>query len=257
MKTALSIAGSDPTGGAGFQADLKTFAAFGVHGLSAATALTAQSTSSISAVHPVPTDFFAVQLDTLLSDIRPDALKTGMLHNARIIDQLILSIKKYELTNLVIDPVCVSSSGSELLDEEGFKMLRDRLVPIARVITPNLAEAERLTGLTISSESKLTGVAERLIRMGPDAVVITGGHWEGETVDFFLDDSDCTFLRGKKIKGEFHGTGCAFSAALTASLAIGSTLKKAVHDAHFYVLNAITYAFMPGSGAALFGIRRT
>lgn len=257
MKTALSIAGSDPTGGAGFQADLKAFAAFGVHGLSAVAALTAQSTRSVYAVHPVPTDFFAVQLETLLSDIRPDALKTGMLHNAGIIDRLILLIEKYKLANLVVDPVCVSSSGAKLLDDEGFEMLRDRLIPMARVITPNLAEAERLTGLRISSESELVDVAERLRRMGPEAVVITGGHWEGEIMDFFLDGSECVFFRGKKIKGEFHGTGCAFSAALTAGLATGCAVEKAVHNSHLYVRDAIGSALRLGSGASLLGIRQT
>jgi len=254
VKTALSIAGSDPTGGAGLQADLKTFAAFGIHGLSAVTALTAQSTHSISTIHPVPTDFFADQLETLLSDIKPGALKTGMLHNAGIIDQLILSIKKHELVNLVVDPVSVSSSGTELIDNEGFKMLRDRLIPMARVITPNLMEAERLTGLRISGESELIDAAKRLKQMGPESVVITGGHWrKSETVDFFLDGSEYDFFRGEKIKGEFHGTGCAFSAAITAGLAIGQRLKKAVHDAHLYVLGAITSAFRPGSGASILG----
>ncbi|MBI5143074.1 MAG: bifunctional hydroxymethylpyrimidine kinase/phosphomethylpyrimidine kinase [Nitrospirae bacterium] len=250
---ALAIAGSDPTGGAGLQADLRTFAAFGIHGLSVVSALTAQSTVGVRAVEPVLPDFVTKQLETLLSDITPDALKTGMLHDAGVVRRVADCVKRFGLKNLVVDPLYLSSSGAALLDDDGFFALRDELIPLARVVTPNLAEAERLTGMKIMIGEDLKSAAECLLAMGPEAVVITGGHWDEEAADYYMDSNGPLIFKASKIPGEFHGTGCVFSAALAAGLALGEEPVDAVNLAHCYVMDAIARAARPGAGAAILG----
>lgn len=248
---ALTIAGSDPTGGAGLQADLRTFAAFGIHGVSVVSALTAQSTIGVRAVEPVSPGFVARQLETLLSDISPNALKTGMLHDAAVVGRVAEAVKRFGLKNLVVDPVYLSSSGAALLDDDGFFALRDELIPLARVVTPNLAEAGRLTGVRIMIEEDLKAAAELLLAMGPEAVVITGGHWDDEAADYYMDANGPLMFKASKIPGEFHGTGCVFSAALAAGLALGEEPVDAVNMAHCYVRDAISRAARPGGGAAI------
>jgi len=251
LRIALTIAGSDPTGGAGLQADLRTFAAFGVYGVSAVSALTAQSTMEVRAVEPVAPDFVTGQLDTLLSDISPNALKTGMLHNADVVGRVAEAVKRFKLKNLVVDPVYLSSSGAALLDDEGFFALRDELIPLARVVTPNLAEAGRLTGVRIMIEEDLKAAAERLLAMGPEVVVITGGHWDDEAADYYIDSNGPLMFKASKIQGEFHGTGCVFSAALAAGLALGEEPVDAVNLARCYVRDAISRAARPGAGTSI------
>lgn len=251
MKTALTIAGSDPTGGAGLQSDLKTFHACGVYGLSAVAALTAQNTTTVSASQPVEPDFLKKQLDTLISDIRPDALKTGMLYSVGAILAVADIVRGFELANFVIDPVTVSSTGASLIETGGLEIMKRKLLPLARVVTPNIYEATALTGISINSPADMEEAARRLRELGPETVIITGGHLENETLDLLYDGTAFHGISGKKLPGEFHGTGCAFSAALTAHLALGSGVRHAAEKAHEFVYRSILHAYSLGSGMKL------
>lgn len=255
MKTALTIAGSDPTGGAGLQADLRTFAAFGVHGLSAPTALTVQNTSSVDLVEPVSREFFIKQLEFLLSDIRPDAIKTGMLYSAYVVEAVADAMKKFSLKNLVVDPVTVSSSGRSLVEDGTLELIRQRLFPLARVITPNIYEASVFTGMAIETEAELKDALRALKALGPETVIITGGHLEDIAIDYFFDGSTVYKLEGKKSPGQYHGTGCAFSAAIAASLALGHTTLEAARRAKEFVQTAINRAYHLGKGMGLLDLR--
>src|SRR4030042_282461 len=213
MKTALTIAGSDPTGGAGLQADLKVFRAFEVHGLSVVSALTAQNTESVDSIYPVDRDFLEKQLRILLSDIRPDATKTGMLYSRWAVEIVAEMLKEYPLNNLVIDPVTVSSSGMSLVDDGTLDAIREKLFSFSKVITPNIYETSVLTGIMIDDKNNMENAARALKDMGTEAVVITGGHLEEIALDLYYD-GEFHSIEGEKIKGEYHGTGCAFSAAV-------------------------------------------
>ena len=251
MKSALTIAGSDPTGGAGFQADLKVFRAFGVHGLSIPAALTAQNTSGIGRIFPVERDFFRAQMDELLGDMRPDALKTGMLYSVWAVEAVAGMIREHSLANLVVDPVAVSSSGTGLVDDGTLDMIRDTLFPLARVITPNIYEASVFTGLNIEDETDMKEAALRLKEMGPEVVVVTGGHLERVTLDLYYDGNVFHDLEASKLPGEYHGTGCAFSAAITACLASGHTPLESARKAKEFVTEAIRKAYHLGRGMGL------
>ncbi|MDO9288943.1 MAG: bifunctional hydroxymethylpyrimidine kinase/phosphomethylpyrimidine kinase [Thermodesulfovibrionales bacterium] len=284
MKAALTIAGSDPTGGAGLQADLKVFRAFGVHGLSVTSALTAQNTEGVSAIIPVDKGFFIGQMDVLLSDIRPDALKTGMLYSAWAVDVIADRIEEYSLKNLVIDPVTISSTGVPLVEQETLEAVKEQLFPLASVITPNIYEASVLTGINVENVSDMEEAAKRLKEMGPAVVIITGGHFEEvrsqspsatrrggksvsfgdpprrevrsdeETLDLIYDGTEFYCLKGKRIEGEFHGTGCAFSAAITASLASGHSALESARKAKAFINNAIRKAYHLGKGMRLLNL---
>lgn len=251
MKSALTIAGSDPTGGAGFQADLKVFRAFGVHGLSIPAALTAQNTSGIGRIFPVERDFFRMQMDELLGDIQPDALKTGMLYSVWAVEVIAEKIKECSLTNLVVDPVTVSSSGTSLVEEGTLDRLRDKLFPMARVITPNIYEASVFTGMNVEDEKDMKEAALKLKKMGPEVVVVTGGHLERFTLDLYYDGNDFHALETSRIPGEYHGTGCAFSAAITACLASGHDPLESFRKAKEFVTEAIRKAYHLGRGMGL------
>lgn len=251
MKTALTIAGSDPTGGAGLQADLRVFHALGVHGLAIPAALTAQSTGEVRDVLPVERDFFERQLETLLSDIRPDALKTGMLYSARIVELVAEAIRKHELKNLVIDPVSVSSSGTSLVEEGMLDALKAELFPLARLITPNVYEASIFTGMKVESPEEMEAAAVQLRKLGPEAVVVTGGHLENLTLDVYHDGGGFQRLESRKIGGDYHGTGCVFSAAIAACLALGHTPLEAVRRAKGVIQEAVRGAFHPGLGMGI------
>jgi hydroxymethylpyrimidine/phosphomethylpyrimidine kinase len=255
MKSALTVAGADPTGGAGLQADLKVFAALGVYGLSIPSVLTAQSTAGVGRIAPVEKDFFLVQMDLLLSDIKPDALKTGMLYSGWAVDAVAESIRKYSLGNLVVDPVTVSSTGVTLVEDGLLDKIRDRLFPLASVVTPNIYEASVLTGTNIEGEKDMEMAARKLKDMGPGVVVITGGHLERSTLDLYYDGEDFHRLEGPKIEGEYHGTGCAFSAAITALLAAGIGSLESVRRAKEIVTTAIRKAYHPGRGMGLLNIQ--
>ena len=254
QKTALTIAGSDPTGGAGFQADLRTFNKLGVYGLSVPTVLTAQNTEGVYSIHKVPADFISEQLDVLLRDIKPDAFKTGMLYNAETVKAVALMIKKYSLDNLVIDPVTVSSTGVQLLEDKGLEAMKNRLFPFSRVITPNIYEASVLTGLDIRNEKEMKESAVRLKEQGCEAVIITGGHLDKKAVDILFDGEEFLSLENERLEGEFHGTGCLFSSAITACLALGYDMKESFIKAKETVWNAMKTAVPAGKGMKLLNI---
>ena len=250
MKTALTIAGSDPTGGAGLQADLKVFKAFDVSGLSVVSAVTAQNMEGVDSIFPVDKNAFEKQLRVLLPDIRPDALKTGMLYSGWAVQIAGEILREFSLTNLVIDPVTVSSSGMSLADSGTLDSIRQILFPSARVITPNIYEASVLTGIMIEDKKDMEEAAVVLKKMGPDVVVITGGHLDEKAVDLYYD-GEVHFIEDEKIPGEYHGTGCAFSAAVTALLAHGHSPLESVRRAKEFVGTAIKKASHPGEGMGL------
>jgi hydroxymethylpyrimidine/phosphomethylpyrimidine kinase len=248
MRTSLTIAGSDSSGGAGIQADLKTFAAHGVFGMSAITAVTAQNTLGVTRVETLSPDMVAAQIDAVATDIPPDATKIGMLSTVAIIEAVAAAIERHRLTNVVLDTVMLAKSRARLLDEDAIAALRDRLLPLALVITPNVPEAEVLTGLRIDSLEGLHRAARRLVDLGARAALVKGGHLEGPAIDVLWDGRNATELRAERIDSRHtHGTGCTLSAAIAAQLALGQDLPAAARLAKDYVTRAIAQA--PGLGA--------
>jgi hydroxymethylpyrimidine/phosphomethylpyrimidine kinase len=250
MPTALTIAGSDSGGGAGIQADLKTFAAHGVYGTSAITALTAQNTVGVEGVHVVPDDFVTAQIEAVVSDLGCNAVKTGMLANSTIVEAVAAAVESLELPNLVVDPVMVAKSGDHLLDEEAVHALRWTLLRLARVVTPNIPEAEVLAKMTIASVDDMKEAARRIAMLKPSAVVIKGGHLSGpEVIDILLENGEYHQWVGPRIEGpNTHGTGCTFAAAIAAHLAKGAALKDAVPAAKAYVEGAMRNGIPLGKG---------
>jgi hydroxymethylpyrimidine/phosphomethylpyrimidine kinase len=257
MRTALTIAGSDSSGGAGIQADLKTFAAFGLYGASAITAVTAQSTQGIETSLALPADLVTAQIEAVAGDLAIAATKIGMLANAAIVEAVAAAIAELDLPLVVVDPVLISSSGDRLLDEDGVRALCAELLPRARVVTPNIPEAAALSGCGIESMADVYEAARRIKDMGAAAVIITGGHGhekglglraEGsEVVDVLFDGHTFHELRVPRIESRHtHGTGCTFAAAVAAGLAIGRALPDAAARAQEYVAGAIRHA--PGLG---------
>jgi hydroxymethylpyrimidine/phosphomethylpyrimidine kinase len=254
MNTALTIAGSDPSGGAGIQADLKVFHRFGVYGFSALSAVTAQNTFKVSATERIEGPFVFEQLTTLLTDMRPDALKTGMLLSADAVRYVAEAVTSYGLQNLVVDTIMLSSTGASLLEKKAAEVMKEELFPLAKVITPNIVEASALTGIAVSDEGTMEQAAIALKRYGPEVVIITGGHLMGETLELIYDGKTFHRLRGRKIAGEFHGTGCAFSAAITALLAKGTSVLDAAAEAKAFVASAIESSFALGKGMKLLNL---
>lgn len=263
MRIALTIAGSDPTGGAGLQADSKVFNHFNVYGLSAVSAITDQNTYKVNAISGVDEKSLDEQLSTLLGDIRPDAIKTGMLFSIGNIKTVAKIIRGHGLQNLVVDPVTISSTGTRLIEDGALDALKEELFPLARVITPNIYEASVISGINIKNEEDTERVAAWLKQLGAETVIITGGHLdtvegkrtrEDETVELIYDGEEFYRIRGKKIKGQYHGTGCAFSAAITANLAKGETVIEAAKKAKEFVNIAIENARGIGRGMKLLKI---
>jgi hydroxymethylpyrimidine/phosphomethylpyrimidine kinase len=249
MKRALSIAGSDPSGGAGIQADIKTFAALGVYGMAVPAALTAQNTMGVEAVRAVSPAFLKMQLYTLLSDVKVDAAKTGMLLDVRTIETVSDALKKYRVKNLVLDPVMVSSSGSRLLAKRAVEVLVARLFPLAELVTPNIDEASVLAGMKIETEEDVYLAARRIRGLGPRNVLIKGGHLKGAPVDFLFDGKDIIRYPGKRVEGKkLHGAGCVYSAAIAAGLAKGMGVKDSIAAAKKFVSKAIRDAAPVGKG---------
>ena len=250
MRSVLTIAGSDSSGGAGIQADLKTCAALGVYGTCAVTALTAQNTVRVTAVHEVPAGIVAAQIDAIVADIRPDAVKTGMLANAAIVEVVAVKVSEHALRHLVVDPVMLAKSGDRLLREDGVQALRERLLPLAEVVTPNLPEAEALVGHELRSEADIRDAAREIQAMGARNVVITGGHRPGESVVDLLYDGDAfqAFSAPRVETQSTHGTGCTFASAIAAFLARGESVADAVGHAKDYVTEAIKRAAPIGHG---------
>ncbi|MBI5641434.1 MAG: bifunctional hydroxymethylpyrimidine kinase/phosphomethylpyrimidine kinase [Nitrospirae bacterium] len=254
MKKALTIAGFDPSGGAGIQADLKVFHLFGIYGLSVASSLTAQNTKGVEGILPVSREFVKKQLDVLLSDIIPDATKTGMLYSEYNIELICRVIRKYALQNIVVDPVFISSSGRRLAERGVPEAIRKRLLPFCAVVTPNIYEASVLTGIAIETIKDMEKAAVRLSEYGCRNVIVTGGHLKKAAVDLFYD-GEFHYLRSRKIKGEFHGTGCTFSSAVTALLAGGKTASEAAMLAKKFMDRSLKKTFGTGRGMRLFDLK--
>ena len=249
IPTAMTIAGSDSGGGAGIQADLKTFAALGVYGTSALTAITAQNTVGVHAVHEIPADIITAQIDAILSDIGADAVKTGMLASRSIIQCVASELERRPVRWLVVDPVMVAKSGDALLWDDAVDALKALLVPLASVITPNIPEAEALTGMKIESDTQVREAAEAFITMGAKSVVVKGGHREGPATDLFFDGSSFHEFTSPRIEtANTHGTGCTFASAVAAGLARGMSLLEAVGLAKEFVTEAIRSSFSVGQG---------
>ena len=244
MQVALTIAGSDSGGGAGIQADLRTFAACGLHGASAVTAITAQNDRAITAVYPLPPELVAAQIDAVGDCFTLDAVKTGMLATAAIVETVAERVARIDAP-LVVDPVLVSSTGTALLDDAGVEALIHTLLPLAAVVTPNRMEAERLCGIVIASVADARTAARKIRALGPAAVIITGGHLgraDAPVVDVVDDGGEVTHLERAR-RSELtrrHGTGCAHSAAVAAALASGRSVVAAARDAQHYVAGLTT-----------------
>jgi hydroxymethylpyrimidine/phosphomethylpyrimidine kinase len=249
VRTVLTIAGSDSGGGAGIQADLKTFSALGVFGTSAITAITAQNTLGVTAVHEVPPAIVAAQIDAVVTDIGADAVKTGMIANSEIIRVVAAKIREHGLSTLVVDPVMIATSGDRLLAEEAVEALRSELVPLASVVTPNLPEAGVLVGREVASLAEMHEAARTIVGMGARSVVVKGGHLNGDAIDIFYDGDRFVELPGRRIETtSTHGTGCTLASAIAALLARGEPLEAAVAKAKAYVTTAIERAYPIGHG---------
>ena len=249
MKIALTIAGSDSGGGAGIQADLKTFERFGVFGTSVVVAVTAQNTRGVRAVHRVPDDVVSAQIGAVAGDLPPDAVKTGMLADADLVRLAASAIAQYGWSRYVLDPVMVASSGDPLLTTDAIEVIRDRLLRLAMLVTPNLDEAELLTGLTVRTPDQMRRAGERLLQLGAGAALMKGGHLSGDALtDLLVTPSGVTAFEHRRVHTRAtHGTGCTLSAAVTAGLALGHSLEQSVTDALAYLQRAIAAA--PGLGA--------
>jgi hydroxymethylpyrimidine/phosphomethylpyrimidine kinase len=248
MRTALTIAGSDSGGGAGIQADLKTFAAHGVYGTSALTAITAQNTLGVTAWEPVSTALVVAQIEAVVSDIGADAVKTGMLANAAIVRAVSDAIRRLGLPNLVVDPVMIAKGGDRLLETSAVDAIRHDLLPLAHVVTPNIPEAEVLSGITIGSLDEMREAGRRIQALGPRVVLVKGGHLEGgESIDIAVTvDGSEEFRAERLLTRHTHGTGCTLASAIAANLALGLDDLEAIGRAKAYVTEAIRRA--PGIG---------
>jgi hydroxymethylpyrimidine/phosphomethylpyrimidine kinase len=246
---AMTIAGSDSGGGAGIQADLKTFAAHAVYGSSVITAITAQNTQAVTGVHELPVEIIAAQIDAVMSDIGADAAKTGMLSSPEIVETVADGIERHSIRNVVVDPVMIAKSGDRLLQEAAVDAVRRYLLPLAHVVTPNLPEAEVLSGMTISDESDMIEAAKRIAGCGPAVVVVKGGHLEGPPVDIAWDGRTVSYFETPRVATmATHGTGCTYSAAIAANLARGLDVRSAIEQSKQYLYGALVHAYTVGGG---------
>lgn len=248
MRTALTIAGSDSGGGAGIQADLKTFAAHGVYGTSAITAVTAQNTLGVTAWEPVSTVLVVAQIEAVADDLGADAVKTGMLANAAIVQAVADALTRLELPNVVVDPVMVAKGGDRLLETAAVQAMRTALLPLAHVVTPNIPEAEVLAGIEISSIEEMREAGRRILALGPRVVLVKGGHLEGTySIDVAVSAEGSEAFRADRVATPHtHGTGCTLASAIAASLALGLGDMESIARAKTYVTEAIRRA--PGIG---------
>jgi hydroxymethylpyrimidine/phosphomethylpyrimidine kinase len=251
MKRALSVAGSDSGGGAGIQADLKTFGALGLYGMSAITAVTAQNTVEVRRVEPLDPSLVAAQIDAVAEDIGVDAVKTGMLFSAGIVDAAAGAIRRHRLPNLVVDPVMFSKSGARLLQDDAIEAVKNLLLPLATIVTPNLPEAAALAGRAVDDEAGALEAARRIRDLGAACVLIKGGHRPGVQVfDLFFDGTAVERLSGERVATRStHGTGCTLSAAITSFLAHGLPVFEAVARAREFLIGALRAAPGLGRGA--------
>lgn len=251
---ALSIAGSDSSGGAGVQADIATFAALDVFATCAVTAITVQDSRGVHAVSAVAPRLVRAQIEAVLGDLGADAVKTGMLGSGAIVASVAAVLERFRVANLVVDPVIRSTSGARLLDRGGVRALRDSLLPLARVVTPNLEEAAVLADMEVGDVASAEEACRRILRLGPRSVVVTGGHLAGDPVDVVADWRGIRRITGRRIGAGAHGTGCAFSAALAAHLAQGSGLDEAARGAKRFVEERLRSAALLGRGRMHLGL---
>ena len=245
----LIIAGSDSGGGAGIQADLKTVSALGVFGMTAITALTAQNSTGVLGVVEIPAEFVARQIEVCVADIGCDAVKTGMLANAAIIEAVAATLGRHQLQPLVVDPVMIAKSGASLLHADAVAVLRAKLLPLATVLTPNLHEASALLGREVKTLGQMREAARALRELGPKNVVVKGGHLEGTATDLLFDGEEFVEFRGERIDTKnTHGTGCIFASAIAAGLAQGESVREAVAQAKQFVTAAIRGGLTLGRG---------
>lgn len=249
-KTALTIAGSDSSGGAGIQADLKTMTLNGVFAMSAITALTAQNTLGVTGIFEVPPDFLQKQIDAVFEDIRPDGVKIGMVSSPVLIEVIAARLKHYRAENIVVDPVMVATSGSSLIRDEAVQALKTRLFPLATLITPNIPEGEILCGLPIRNEQEMEAAAVQMNRQFGCAVLLKGGHRVNDANDLLCENGSLTWFSGARIDNpNTHGTGCTLSSAICANLAKGYALPDAVKRAKDYISGALSAQLNLGTGS--------
>lgn len=250
MKTALTIAGSDSGGGAGIQADIKTMTMNGVYAMSAITALTAQNTIGVTAIEEVAPEFLGKQIDAVFTDIYPDAVKIGMVSSKEIISEIAYKLKKYKAKNIVVDPVMIATSGAKLISEEAVETLKIELLPLASVLTPNIPEAEVLSGISITNEQDMENAARRISEQYGCAVLCKGGHQTNDANDFLYSNHSGKWFYGKRIDNpNTHGTGCTLSSAIASNLAKGYALEEAVQMAKEYISGALSAMLDLGKGS--------
>ena len=246
---ALTIAGSDSGGGAGIQADLKTFSALGVFSKTVVTSITSQNTLGVQAVNDLPVSIVESQVRSVLGDGKCQAVKTGMLGNEQIVDCVASLLKRYRVKNLVVDPVIFSSSGKKLLTPSGVEIMKERLLPLAHIVTPNIREAEILSGIKIRMLADRKRAARKILKLGARAVVVTGGHLKGKPEDLYLDNNGFEVLRSKRLsRSDPHGTGCVYSSAIAAGLALDRQTMQAVIVAKEFIGHAILGEVFSGAG---------
>lgn len=250
MNTALTIAGSDSSGGAGIQADLKTFACNGVYGMSAITALTAQNTTGVFGILEVESEFLFKQIEATVTDIFPDATKIGMVSSPALIQTISKAASQFKLKNIVVDPVMVATSGAKLISDEGILALSKELFPLAALITPNIPESEILCGFPVKNERDMEKAAECIAQKHGVSVLLKGGHSVNDANDFLYSEKTKKWFNGKKIGNpNTHGTGCTLSSAIAANLAKGHDIETAVFNAKEYLSNALMQMLDLGKGS--------
>lgn len=250
MKTALTIAGSDSCGGAGIQADIKTMTMNGVYAMSAITALTAQNTTGVTGIMEVTPEFLASQLDAVFTDIRPDAVKTGMVASSELIRVIAQKLKEYGAKNIVVDPVMVATSGAKLISDDAIETLKQELLPLADVITPNIPEAEVLSGMTIKNEDDMVNAAKVICEKFGCSVLCKGGHQINDANDLLYRNGSYVWFKGKRIDNpNTHGTGCTLSSAIASNLAKGEDMDSAVKNAKDYISGALAAMLDLGKGS--------
>lgn len=250
MKTCLTIAGSDSSGGAGIQADLKTMTVNGVYAMSVITALTAQNTQGVTGILDVSPEFITEQMDAVFTDIYPDAIKIGMVSSPEIVEAIAASLEKYQAKNIVLDPVMVATSGAKLLKEEAMDSLINRLIPLADVITPNIPEGEILAGMEITNEDEMIKAAEKIGKKYDCAVLLKGGHRVNDANDLLYGDGEFKWFRSERIDNpNTHGTGCTLSSAIGANLAKGYEIDQAIEKAKDYLTGALRAGLDLGKGS--------
>ncbi len=250
MKTALTIAGSDSSGGAGIQADIKTMTANGVYAMSAITALTAQNTTGVQGIFEVTPEFLAQQIDSVFTDIRPDAVKIGMVSSAGLIEVIAEKLKQYGAKNIVVDPVMVATSGSKLISDDAIDSLKRNLLPLATVLTPNIPETEVLSGMEVKTPEDMIQAAKFISETYHCAVLCKGGHQLNDANDLLYRDGDYRWFNGKRIDNpNTHGTGCTLSSAIASNLAKGRDLDTAVERAKAYISGALAAMLDLGAGS--------